>query len=316
MDKLVIGVDGGGTKTVAWLARVHPERESEILGRGTAGSSNLHAVGWDQALANLHQAIRSAWSDAIQDFRAVEVAAFALAGAGQANAQAQIQEWVRQQGIALNARVMHDARAVLLAGSPLGWGVALVAGTGAVAFAEDAEGKQAIAGGWGYWFGDEGSAFWLGQTALRAATQAVDGRGPVTRLTPAILERLEISDPREILPALSRAGDVRQGIAALADLVSSAAAQHDQVSRQIVDESVVHLVGLIHTAANMLSLGNGFPLVLAGGVICGSSLILERLKQELSNNGIDPSSLQVTREPVLGCLRWARREAVGNGLWG
>ncbi len=312
MEKLVIGIDGGGTNTVAWLARVQAEQEFDVLGRGTAGSSNLRAVGLDQALKNLLQAVRSAWSDAGQDVRTVDLAAFALAGAGQADARCQIERWAMQQGLALNVRVMHDARAVLLAGSPSGWGVALVAGTGAVALAEDTHGKQAVSGGWGYWFGDEGSAFWLGQSALRAATLAFDGRGPTTVLTGEIIERLQISDPREMYSVLSRSGDVRQAIAAMADLVSPAAAQHDKVASQIIKEAVNHLVRLVHSSANMLSLGNAFPLALAGGVICGSSLILERLRQELLNQGICPTSEQVTTEPVIGCLRWASQEAAGD----
>lgn len=312
MKKLVIGVDGGGTKTVAWLARVQPDLELDILGRGTAGSSNLRAIGWDRALENLLLAVKSAWRDAGQEVRTVDLAAFALAGAGQADARAQIERWARQQGLALKVKVMHDARAVLLAGSPSGWGVALVAGTGAVAFAEDAHGKQAVTGGWGYWFGDEGSAFWLGQSALRAATLAFDGRGPMTTLTGAILERLQISDPREMLSALSRSGDVRQAIATLADLVSSAAAQHDKVSFQIIKKAANHLAYLVRSSANKLSLGNEFPLALAGGVICGSSLILDGLKQGLLDQGIHPTSQQVTAEPVVGCLRWASQEVVSD----
>lgn len=309
MENLVLGVDGGGTKTVASLARVQPDHEFDIVGRGTAGSSNLRAVGLDQALENLLLAVKLAWSDAGKNPRAVDLAVFALAGAGQPDVQTQIEAWGRQQGVAANVQVMHDARAVLLAGSPSGWGVALVAGTGAVAFAEDANGRQAVSGGWGYWFGDEGSAFWLGRSALRAATLAFDGRGPTTALTGAILERLKISDPREMLVALSRSGDVRQAIAGLADMVSLYAAQQDEVSSQILSAAATHLVGLVRSSANMLSLGNAFPLALAGGVICGSSLILDRLKQELSNQGISPTSLQVTTEPVVGCLLWASQQA-------
>ncbi|MCH8840289.1 MAG: hypothetical protein IH831_06355, partial [Planctomycetes bacterium] len=62
-EKLALGVDGGGTKTVAWLARTTPAGELEVLGRGSAGSSNLRAVGRDKALENLSLSIDSAWSD-------------------------------------------------------------------------------------------------------------------------------------------------------------------------------------------------------------------------------------------------------------
>ena len=312
MEKIVLAVDGGGTKTVSWLARVRPEDGPQILGRGAAGSSNLQAVGSENALANLSFAIKSSWIDAGLQPAAADVAVFALAGSGQVEAQAQVLDWAMRQAIAKKVQVLHDARAVLLAGTPAGWGVALVAGTGAVAFALDATGKQAVAGGWGHWFGDEGSAFWLGQFALRTATQAVDGRGSSSRLTQAILDRLEITEPKEMLSALSRGGDVRQAIAALADLVSLLAAEEDEVAARIVDEAVAHLAGLVVCVANQLSIGKQFPLALAGGVLCGSSFVRERLTTELRNHDICPSSLQLVHEPVHGCLRHACREAAAD----
>ncbi len=304
-EKLALGVDGGGTKTVAWLARTTPAGELEVLGRGSAGSSNLRAVGRDKALENLSLSIDSAWSDSGREVGSVEAAVLALAGAGQADVQTQVLDWAHRRGVAKKVQVVHDARAVLQAGTPAAWGVALVAGTGAVAFALDASGRDAIAGGWGFWFGDEGSAFWLGQAALRVVTQAADGRGPATLLTRAILERLEITDPREILLALSRAGDERRGIAALADLVIDTAEEQDAMAVDIVNQAVVHLATLVLSAAEKLSLGQQFPLALAGGVLCGSSLVRERLTQELLNGGICPSSLELVSEPVLGCLKLA-----------
>jgi N-acetylglucosamine kinase-like BadF-type ATPase len=54
-------------------------------------------------------------------------------------------------------RVVHDAHLVLAAGG-LDTGVALIAGTGSVAWGACPDGPDARAGGWGYLLGDEGSA--------------------------------------------------------------------------------------------------------------------------------------------------------------
>ena len=65
--------------------------------------------------------------------------------------------------------------------------MALVAGTGSVAYGRNAAGKTARAGGWGYLAGDEGSAYWIGREALAALALALDGRGPPTALLTMLL---------------------------------------------------------------------------------------------------------------------------------
>jgi len=309
-EKLALGVDGGGTKTVAWLARSTSDCQPDVLGRGSAGSSNWRAVGQETALKNLSLAIDSAWKDANRKANPTETAVLALAGAGQADVQARVTEWALQCGVAKKAQVVHDGRAVLNAGAMVAWGVALVAGTGSVAFAMDKSGQESVVGGWGYLFGDEGSAFWLGQAALRAISHADDDRGATTLLTQKILDRLRTESPREMLSILSRTGDQRREIAGLADLVIEAAEQQDAVAMEIVERGVGYLATLARCAAEKLSLGQRFPLALAGGVLCGSQLVREKLLLELQNEGISPSSLEVVRDPVLGCLRLACRDIV------
>ena len=303
-EKLVIGIDGGGTKTVAWLARISDTEQVEILGRGLAGTSNVRAVGWESAVQNLARSLDDAWSDSRQEPRAADAAVFALAGSGQDDVKSRFQHWAQQQSVAKQVQVVHDALAVIAAGTPEGWGVALVAGTGAVAFAMDPSGNSNISGGWGYWFGDEGSAFWLGQAALRAVTLDVDERGPQTDLTQAILDRLETNEPREILGTLSAATDERQAIASLADLVIQFAEQ-DKVADEIVHQACTHLATLVTSAAKKLALGDQFPVALAGGVLCGSSLVRDRLIQKLLETGFAPSSSEIVREPVNGCIELA-----------
>ena len=304
----ILGVDGGGTKTVACLARIDSNSEHEIIGRGHAGSSNIKAVGADKALANLLDAVEQAFSVAQQPREPVAVAVLGLSGAGRPEAQELLREWDRQNQISHRLVLVHDALSVLMAGTPQGTGVALIAGTGAVAFAADSQNKTTVVGGWGYWFGDEGSAFWLGQAAARAVSQADDGRSPPTLLTEAILNRLAIAEPREILTALSESGDVRSSLAGLADLVTHCADQGDAVAVQIVKQAASELASLVVAAAEKLEFGPTFSLALAGGVICGSRLIRDSLLTELTARNVSPNPVEIVDDPVVGCLRIAERE--------
>ncbi len=305
---LILGVDGGGTKTDACLAQVDPAGQEKILGRSQAGSSNVKAVGADKALANLLDAVQQAWIAAHLPRDCVASAVFGLSGAGRPETQQLIQDWAHENNIAELVRVVHDALPVLIAGTPDGHGVALIAGTGAVAFAADQQNKTAVAGGWGYWFGDEGSAFWLGQAAARAVSQATDGRSPPTLLTQKILDRLGIADPRELLTALAREGDVRSALAGLANIVTSCAEQGDAVAQEIALEAARQLAALVISAADQLHLGQVFALALAGGVLFNSPMIHSALIEQLSEQSIDPSSVTLVSEPVLGCVRLAARE--------
>ena len=111
-----------------------------------------------------------------------------------------------------------------------------------------------------------------------------------------------------MLTALSRQGDVRSAIAELADLVSVAAGQQDPVALQIVSQAAGHLAALVITAAEKIKLGTAFPLVLAGGVLCGSQLIRDAMLSELTAHKVIPDSVGLVNDPVQGCLSIAMRE--------
>ena len=67
--------------------------------------------------------------------------------------------------------LMHDApiaHAGAFGGKP---GVIVIAGTGSVAYALAGDGRTKTGGGWGYLFGDEGSAFWIARMFVHGATR-------------------------------------------------------------------------------------------------------------------------------------------------
>src|SRR5205814_8536698 len=74
---LYLGIDGGGTHTVALLAGA----DGAVLGRGEAGPSNLHAVGVEPALRSLENAVAAAFAAAKLAPQSVTAACLGLAGA-------------------------------------------------------------------------------------------------------------------------------------------------------------------------------------------------------------------------------------------
>src|SRR3954447_26373178 len=101
---LVIGVDGGGTKTVAWLAPINDDGTGTILGRGQSGPGNPRAAGFEVAQANIAAAIEAAFLDAKLPRAMAAAACFGLAGAGRDIEQQRIETWAARQQIAYIVR--------------------------------------------------------------------------------------------------------------------------------------------------------------------------------------------------------------------
>lgn len=304
---LAIGVDGGGTKTEVWLARLSANANPEIIGRGLAASSNPRAVGMETALQNLGAAIDAAWNDAQQPAAEVDLAVLAMSGAGHATAREQIDAWARERGVAHVVRFEHDAEPVLAEGTPAGLGIALIVGTGSAAIGADRDGVKRVVGGWGYHYGDEGSAYWIGRRAMEAVARASDGRGEPTALLEAIAAKLGVSDPRGMLGALERTGDVRGALARLAVEVERLAREGDAAADRIVYDAAEELAEMIAALAKQVGLGTEFPLALAGGVICGSELLRGRLIAALATRSIRSAPVKTVPNPVAGCIRIAQR---------
>ncbi|MCA9069199.1 MAG: hypothetical protein KDA84_09765, partial [Planctomycetaceae bacterium] len=188
----------------------------QILGRGASGPTNLQAIGLDQTLINLRQAIHQARCESGIGQQCVAAACLAMAGVDRAQEELLLTEWASCHKIAKRIQVTNDSVGLLTAGTPEGWGIALIAGTGSIAFGQTVDGRVARTGGWGYLLGDEGSAYALALAGLRAAVRSADGRDPTNQLLPAFLTRLELDHADDLLEAIYLSGRDRAWIALLA----------------------------------------------------------------------------------------------------
>jgi N-acetylglucosamine kinase-like BadF-type ATPase len=304
MASLVIGIDGGASSTTALLAEAETGR---ILGRGAGGPSNIQAVGETIALRELNAAVAAAFTAAQQMRAPVAAAALGLAGIDIDGIDV-IRGWSSLVGLAGKVSIGNDARLLFAAGTPEGWGVAVVAGTGSIAFALDRDGKEARAGGWGYLMGDEGSAFRLGLLGLRAACRCADGIGPATKLLPAYLAKLGTRDPRDFIPAVYRGAWDKAAIAGLAPIVLELAGTGDEAATQIFDSETAELARTIAGAvANGDLPKDGVPVALTGGLVLYSTPFRERLLANLPSCGVTPGPVGLVDDPALGAVVLARK---------
>jgi len=308
-NDLLLGIDGGGSKTVAWLALRAGGEPPEVIGRGTAGGSNPQAAGFPAALENLDRAVAAAFGAAAVTPRPVAAAVVGLAGCDRDEDREALSRWAEDRRLARRFRVVHDAVPVLAAGTPEGWGVALISGTGSFAFGEDARGRSARAGGWGYLLGDEGSAYAIALAGLRAAAQAVDGRAPATLLLPTILQHLDLKRPEQLIPAVYQPEPDRPAIAGLAQLVLKTAEAGDAAAAEIVGQAARDLAAMVAAVARKLDFApRPFPLALAGSALLGSGMLQSGLMTELTNLGLQAGPVGRVPEPVAGAVALALKE--------
>ncbi len=304
--RYVLGVDGGGSKTMALVGALDESGKMVILGRGRGGPSNLRLSGKEQSLSSLDQAVDEALMQAEIPGRHLDCAILALAGSSSPDVQLDVSNWANGRNLASHIEIVHDALPVLADGTAHGWGIALIVGTGSVAFGVDQRGQSVIKGGWGHWFGDKGSGFYLGDQALAAVAEASDEIGPETLLSELVLEKLGTEDPRSILKEVSAGGDTRRAVAALAPIVLDAAARHDKVARRIVRGAVAEAAKLVAATVKALAFENPYPIALAGGVVCRNQLFRDELMVSLNGLEVPPSEVTLVEEPVMGCLEIAR----------
>lgn len=303
---LFIGIDGGATKTVAWLA----DEAGHVIGRGLGGPGNPRSVGFPEAERNVDAAIGAAFAEAGQPRRPVARAGLALAGVGRAAERDEIRAWAERAGIAHEVIVTDDAGSVLAAGAADGWGVALIAGTGSVAVGRNDQGETARAGGWGYLLADEGGAYAIAVAGLRAAVRAADGLGPATLLGEALMARLDAKQPSDFVARIYGSDMTREQVGLLASTVFEVA-RADAVAAQIVNEAAEALAGLVGRIVTVLRLPTEqYPLVLAGSVITRQPDYRERLLAHLAASATLPGMTVTVTDPVAGALRLAR-EGVG-----
>ncbi len=257
---LLLGVDGGNTKTIALVARP----DGTVVGTGRlVACSDPYAVGMDRALVVINAAADAALADAAPGGSPVRAAAFSLAGADWPEDTAALESALRSRWP--EARVVNDAIGALRAGIPSGPGVAIAIGTGAATGARGADGTV-----WhtSFWQEPQGARE-LGVKTLQAVTRSALGLGPRTALTEQVLARVGEGSVEEVLRRFTTRGPDRwHEPALLAPVLLDAAEAGDETAVAIVSEQGRALGRYGLAAARRVGIVDGpWDLALMGGVL-------------------------------------------------
>ena len=296
----VLGIDAGGTKTRALLAT----EDGEVLATASAGGANLRTHGELAVEKVLHAVAEEATAGAGVGPDAV---ALGIAGAGRPDDALVLREILRRIGFRDRVVVTNDAHIAFIAGSARRIGVAVVCGTGSIAWGQNAEGATARAGGWGWHVGDEGSGFWIGERAIRHVLRALDGRGPSTALEAALLAHFAIDRADQIVKAIYDGEYPRPRVALFAVAVEAAAGIGDKVAARILSDAADELALAAGTVVARLGLSSApYDVVLSGGTFRAIGSLERAVAEKLSTGPARVRRLE--EEPARGAVQLAIEE--------
>jgi glucosamine kinase len=296
-----IGIDGGGSKTRVAII----DELGVIAFMGEAGPSSIDTVSPQETI----QAITGAYRDfMIAQPDVAFTSIFIGIGGIVSDADCEtVESWSRSfPGVTHHTlvRARNDMENALYSGLLFDQGIALICGTGSVAFGKNRHGESHKAGGWGFHEGDLGSAYDLGMRALRHVIQALDGRDQQTEFSLQIANAIGIRDGVDFFHLIRERYLDRTWIAGLAPLVTEYALKNDPVASKIVDQATTELAKAVRAVKTRLNLDQ--PEVVVVGSLGHAKGYKEKLHENLRlmNPGISISSPKV--DPAEAAARMAK----------
>jgi glucosamine kinase len=304
VSDIVIGVDGGGSKTRVMV--------------GTAEGEVLTTLDGPKSAVVPGEAARSA--DVIGDLVTRALAEIAqpgailakvlycgVAGAGRDEERKALHAALDAKELAEEVVIDSDGLIAMYDALEDRAGILLVVGTGSIAYGRSPAGEIVRCGGWGPVFGDEGSGGWIGRRALGIVAASSDGREPPTALLFPILAATQCEDVEDLIPWAAAAS--ARDFASLVPVVFSTAGAGDPRANALLTLAAEELVLHVRALSRQLFTDERAAVAVAfsGGLMDRGSPLRKRLEQRLKSA---VPGAQIRAEEVLparGALRAAAR---------
>ncbi|MDF2658366.1 MAG: N-acetylglucosamine kinase [Paenibacillus sp.] len=252
---IVVGVDGGGTKTIAVAA----DLSGHVRARAEGSGSNPNFVGREAAFSVLRHVLDEVRRCmAARNPEPLAHAALCVPGLPAYRAGGAEALGLPPDRASFNT----DVDSTFCGALGKETGVVALAGTGSFVTGTNRDGITARAGGWGPIIGDEGSGQRIAVRALQAVALQWDGRGPITRLTNKLLRFYDAATPHELKSAVKL-----DNVSRLTYLVREAADEGDSIAKAIMADAGRSLADMAASVVERLDMRSDvFELALTGGL--------------------------------------------------
>lgn len=298
MAKYYLGIDGGGTKTMAVIS----DESGRILGKGHGGPSSIDTVSLENSFRSITCAVREAVGDkASLIFDSVFLGLGGIVTAADAKL---VSEYAKKHLPYLSVKTVIEAKNdvynALSAGRPLtSDGIVIIVGTGSVAFGV-CDGEVHRAGGYGYHEGDPGSSYDLGRKVIALCGKWLDGRVDQSSLAEYVCKAYGIEDGSSFVQWSERLYGNRTDTAALAKHVTEHARLGGDYAIQIIDDATDELTTMVEAVYRALGM-DSLNVAVAGGLGNDTTvfqILSEKIKSINANSYVAPCVL----EPVMGSV--------------
>ena len=277
-----LGIDGGGSKTAFLLVDEYYNEICHI----ESGPSNWLSVGADAAKEAIAQGISSLTESP-------DIVCAGFAGAARPDSAAFYKSAL--QSLLPGAQIIIESDAFIASIGAIGIdpGILLIAGTGSIVIGRDTERNMFRVGGWGPYFGDEGSGFWVGREAVSAALRSLDRQGSM-EFAGRIARELGLNSIPEVVSAWASA---KLGVPDVAGLFPAVVAMYpEEPAKSILTQAAAHLRAMVDIAARRV-----------GAEDCRRSLSGSVASHPVMRELIGLSFEEPRHSPEWGAVIWARQ---------
>jgi len=296
----VLGIDGGGTKTAVAIL----DENGNLVGVGVSGPSSVDTVSIETTKNSINEAIRQVISEDNIEIQSVFAG---LGGIACLDHEKEVMQAIRDLPYIkkdANIVVKNDVVNALAGGLATRCGIAIIIGTGAVAYGMDELGNTWRSGGYHFKEGDAGSAYDLGFQALKAMARAMDGRFEKTAFTDELQEVLGVVDFISAVKVYDEYFNDRTKTAQLAKLVTKYADLGNLVALNIVETATDELALLIKAVDNHLQIQNK-EVAIIGGLGNADTIYKKRFIEKVKMINSNFHVHQFLLDPVIGAALMA-----------
>ena len=296
MTNMILGVDAGGTKTVA--AAYTPSGEKILEMQGGAGNitasfdAACHAI--TQTVSQLLTELKKRTPDSSVSFLAVGAAGVTAGGDA-------LQRSLHQAFHAniQNIQVVSDAQLALYAAHGTQDGILIVSGTGSIGFRRAGD-TLLRCGGWGHLLGDEGSGYHIVMQAIRGLTRALDsGTTLPNPLQQALLDALHLTDFSQLLAFVYNS--TKAEIASLFPTVAACARTNDS-TREILRQAGRDLANMVCILLERLPAPYPLGVACSGSVLTKNFDVRGAFERALTGKGLPISHIFDVSDPTCGAV--------------
>jgi N-acetylglucosamine kinase-like BadF-type ATPase len=305
---MIIGIDGGGTKTIGILV----DEQGSIASIATVGPTNPNSSNYETIRAELKKLFFL-----LKKEKALTEEDIVFAGISGVESGGK-KEWFTKilrefTGITPQIIVDNDAITALYSETKGEAGIVCISGTGSIAFGVNDEQKRERVGGWGYLIKDEYSGFSIGKQALDKVFFEFDKGMPASVLAKRILDLFNVEQIPQLVPQVYELGKTRDRVASIAELVITLSNNGDETCRKLLHiaaasmlEDIKVLYGKLYDIANQQH--SPLPIILTGGVNQHAEALKGFLEKEAEKQSLPFSFKRAAFPPIAGTVYAAQKK--------